>query len=91
MNKQQLIATVAEEQRENLPPDWELPVHLDMTSLFVVIGGLQLALRHPEFRKTPSAKLVRKIIDLLISGIPDNCPTSKELARLGDNPKYDTA
>ncbi len=87
--EQQLIDTVAKEQRENLPPDWELPVHLDVTSLFVVIGTLQLALRHPEFRKTPSAKAARRIIDTLISGIPDNCPASKELARLGDNPKFD--
>ncbi len=87
--KEQLIATVTKEQKENLPPDWEVPVILDMTHLFVVIGTLQLALRHPQFRRTPSAKSVRQIIDQLISAIPDNCPASKELARLGDNPRFD--
>ena len=89
MKNQQLIDTVTKEQHENLPPDWEVPILLDMASLFVVIGAMQLALRHPQFRQTPSAKAARRIIDTLISGIPDNCPASKELARLGDNPKYD--
>ena len=79
MNKETLIETVAKEQRENLPPDWEVPVHLDMVSLFVVIG----AMHHPQFKKTPSAGAARCIIDLLISGIPENCPALKELARLG--------
>jgi hypothetical protein len=89
MNKQTIIDTAAKEMRENLPPGWELPIRLDMTNLFVVIGTLQLAMRHPQFRKTPSAKAVREIIDRLIGGIPENCPASKELARLGDNPKFD--
>lgn len=86
--KQRLIDTSTKELR-NLPPDWEVPIHLDITSLFVVIGTLQLAMRHPQFRRTPSARSVRQIIDQLISGIPENCPASRELARLGDKPEYD--
>ena len=88
MTKEMLLAAVAHEQ-DGLAKDWELPVHWDMTCLITVIGALQLAMRHPGFRKTPSSKNVRAIIDQLISGIPEDCPATRELAKLGDNQKID--
>lgn len=88
MDKEFILATATAEQ-EQLPDDWILPVHLDMFSLMTVIGTLQLAMRHPEFRKRPTAAAVRQIIDQLIAGIPEQCPATRELVRLGDNPDYD--
>ena len=88
MHQEQLLAAASAEA-EDLPKDWELPVHWDLTCLMSVIGTLQLAMRHPQFKKRPTAKLTRQIIDQLISGIPENMPATRELARLGDNPKYD--
>lgn len=89
MDKEFILASANAEQ-EALPADWAVPVHLDMVSLMCVIGTLQVALRHPEFRRRPTAAAVQQIIDQLISGIPENCPATRELARLGNNPAYDT-
>jgi len=88
MEKEQLLAAVNSEQK-GLPKDWLLPVHWDMTCLISVIGALQLAMRHPHFKKRPTHAMIRQIVDQLISGIPENMPATRELARLGDNPKYD--
>lgn len=91
MNKEMLLAAVNHEQEELklLNPDWEVPVHFDMTSLIAIVGALQLAMRHPQFKKRPSAAVIRKIISTLITGIPEEMPATRELARLGDNPKLD--
>jgi len=88
MNAELLIAT-AEHERESLPKDWTCPVVWDMSSLMVVIGALQLSLRHPQFRKSRTGKAIRDIVDKLITGIPEDCPATRELAKLGNNPKHD--
>jgi hypothetical protein len=88
MNKEMLLAAVNHEQ-ESLPKDWRLQVMLDMVSLLTLIGALQIAMRHPQFKKTTSHAMIRRIIDTLISGIPEDMPATRELARLGDKPKFD--
>lgn len=89
MNSKALIEAATAESRR-LHKDWAVDVSYDLSCLMAVIGALQLSLRHPEFRKKPSAHIVRHIIAHLMAGIPEDMPATRELARLGDNPQYDT-
>lgn len=88
MHSEQILAAV-EAEHEDLPKDWAVAVSFDMHALLVIIGNLQLVMRHPEYLKRPSAATTRQIIDQLISGIPYTMPATRELARLGDNANYD--
>lgn len=92
MTKETLLAAVSREQEElkSINEDWELPISFDMTALLSTIGALQLATRHPKFKDRPTHAVIRHVIDSMISGIPADMPATRELARLGDNPKFDT-
>jgi hypothetical protein len=85
--KLELIERAGEEARAL--PDFVLPVHFDLGSALCVIGNLQLALRHPA-NIGPSSQLLRRVIDSMIGRIEKSLPANAEIARLGDNPEYDT-
>lgn len=91
MTKEMLLAAVVREQEElkDLNKDWELQIDFDMTALLSTIGALQLAMRHPKFKDRPTHAVICHVIDAMISGIPADMPATRELARLGDNPKFD--
>jgi len=88
MDKELLIASAAAEAEE-LPADFGVHVVFDINSLMATVGALQLAMRHPKFNKSPSHKTIRRAVDTMIAGIPGEMSALRELARLGDNPKYD--
>ena len=86
--KLELIERAGEEARAL--PDFVLPVHFDLTAALAIIGNLQLALRHPA-NIGPSSQLLRRVIDGMIERIEKSgLPANAEIARLGDNPEYDT-
>lgn len=71
--------------------DWQRPViiEIDLTHMIGIIGLLQLALRHPEARKRPTAKMVERFVLNLIEQIdPEHGETWKLLQR-GFNPNWD--
>lgn len=71
---------------EHEPGSEKALISIGPFSAFVLIGALQLALRHPEF--SPSqASMVNAVIDQmrpLFTGTP-----GEQLLRLGDEPAYD--
>lgn len=88
MDAKELINAAAAETKR-LPDDWGVTAHFDIATLTYTIGALQLALRHPKFGKERGAMVVRHVIAHLIAGVPEDMPATRELLRLGGNPKYD--
>lgn len=88
MNKQELLKAVAAEV-ERLPKDWSVDVSYDVHMLMSVIAALQLAMRHPKLKTTPTFHVIKHVVSHLMAGIPEDMPALREMARLGDNPKYD--
>jgi len=69
--------------------DYELPVLLNLTAAVVVVGSLQLALRHPA-NTGSSSRVVRSVIDKIIARLTDDgFPGFAMLAKLGDDPQSD--
>ncbi len=88
-SKQDLTRRAARELRE-VNPDFILPVYLGISDALSIIGNLQLALRHPG-NHGPSADVARAMIDGLIEQmIGCGLTATAELARLGDDPAYDS-
>lgn len=56
-------------------------------SLFVLIGTLQLSLRHPEFGGSSSAEIVRDILQVLRE--PFRGTPGEILVKMGDQPELD--
>ncbi len=68
----------------------KLPFELDVLSAITLIGNLQLALRHPA-NTGPNTRIVRFFIDETIRRMREAGLTAHaELARLGDDPGYDS-
>jgi hypothetical protein len=72
-------------------PSFQLRLDLDLTATMVIVGNLQLALRHPaNVGHSHSARLVRKLIADLIAGMRERgYVASAEACELGDDPAYD--
>lgn len=87
MDEKALI-TAATAEAKRLHKDWSVNVNYDLATLITLIGTLQLAMRHPQFRKKPSFA-VRNAVAHLMAAIPEDMPATRELVRLGDNPQYD--
>ncbi len=86
--KQALFSAVTAD-RERLPKDWNVEVSFDIDCLLAIVAAMQLSLRHPQFKHKPSAHIIRHAIAHLIAGIPEDMTGLRELARLGNDPKYD--
>lgn len=71
--------------------DWERPIVIETTLSHVIgiVGLVQLALRFPPARMTPSGQMTEKFIKDLIEKIdPEHGETWKTLQR-GFNPEWD--
>ncbi len=85
--KERLIQLAAREAAAH--PDFNLPVHLDLTSALALVGSLQLALRHPGF-DGPSAIVARRIVDGVIGSMElAGLVATAAIARLGDDEACD--
>lgn len=65
-----------------------LPVELDGMTAFMLIGQLQLALRHPQNRGA-SAGVARRVADGLIERLAGGDEEIRTLLRHGYDPAYD--
>lgn len=88
--RETLLRRCDEERVRSDAARFKLPVELDLHSALCVIGNLQLALRHPA-NSGPSAEVARTAIDGMIRRMREAGLTAHaELARLGDDPGYDS-
>jgi hypothetical protein len=68
-----------------------IPLHLDLQTAILMVGMLQLALRHPEHTHSESGDVIRGIVGAMISRMRQmGFPFCAAIAAAGDNPKYDT-
>jgi hypothetical protein len=64
-------------------------IHTDVVTAVTLVGTLQLALRHPEFKKRPTWGTVRNFVDSLIQALSKDDQGFREFLKLGDHPDYD--
>lgn len=69
----------------NRPVQWEM----SMTQAVSLCGMMQVALRHPGLKSSPSAALAREFILEFITTIPEEFPHIKETLRRGFHSKFD--
>jgi hypothetical protein len=62
---------------------------MDLCTAIATCAHLQLALRHSDFAKSPSANQVRTFIMTFQDGIPDSFPTLKRMIGLGFHSRFD--
>jgi hypothetical protein len=72
---------VAEETASN--PD-RFVISLDLRRLAITISTMQLALRHPEFKTTPTAVKVQGLVDHFISLVPEILPHYRKMLLKGN-------
>lgn len=66
-----------------------IPVDCDAASLFCVVSALQLSLRHPEFKKISTAKIVARFIEGAKEKLDPTGGAIRQLLDMGDNPDLD--
>lgn len=79
-----------DEYRADLERFGERPViwQFDITTAMALIGRMQLALRHPQYRG-PSAEVARAQITAFRDALPEEFPAIKKLITQGFNSQYD--
>ena len=85
--KAELLKRVLEES-----VDWgdrPIVLQIDLSTALSLAGTLQLALRHPEFVKLPSAASMRQLVIALRDQVPEEFPAIKEMISLGFHPRFD--
>lgn len=65
-----------------------MPLTLQPLTALMLLGTIQLALRHPE-NKGPSSETMRALCEMLISFLADENPHIETLLRRGFDPDYD--
>ena len=86
--KAELLERVSAESKSLHDEGWKIDVTYDIDCLMVIIGNLQLALRHPK-NKGPASIIIKGILEKLIDELPVDCLALRELVRKGDDPKHD--
>ena len=59
-------------------------ISLDLKRLAITVSTMQLALRHPEFKATPTAVRVQGMVDHFISLVPDTLPHYRQMLQRGN-------
>ena len=67
----------------------EIRWEMEMAHAVMLIGMMQLALRHPGTVKSPSAAFVHDFILGFVKQIPEDYPKIRELFMLGFDSKFD--
>jgi len=62
---------------------------IDLKALLQLAATLQLALQHPEFSKTDSAKFIRSMILDWRDSLPPDMPATKRIIDLGFHQRFD--
>jgi len=70
--------------------DLKFRLELDGMQAALLIGVLQLALRHPGIEKQAIAFELRGFIDSIKEQIPTDCRGLRKLIELGFHPRFDT-
>jgi hypothetical protein len=85
--KQQLAQDVISEMHRwgSRPVLWQM----DISTAVSTCGCLQVALRHPDFARSPSANQARQFIMNFRDCIPDDFPALKRVIDLGFHSRFD--
>jgi hypothetical protein len=84
--------------KDNLPPlnpvtaeQMKLPIemHIDVLEGLSLLGALQLSLRHPNFKKTTTAKFIDAFARSLQETIVKKAPGLEFLCEAGWNERFD--
>lgn len=73
-------------------PDQQFVLNVDVTTLSMVIGLMQLALRHPNFKNPEQAETSRRsraVVDAFIDSVPEHMPKTRELLLKGYDQGFD--
>ncbi len=64
-------------------------LEVDLSTMMLITGAIQLSLRHPSAGKMKSAEALRKFIFQFKEQIGQDYPAIQELIGLGFHPRYD--
>lgn len=70
--------------------DWAMPVALGLAPTIAICGLLQLAMRHPGTKGSPTAQIAREFINGVVTSLEESgFKEHAQLVRLGGDPAHD--
>lgn len=89
-SKDDLVALACEESKKLDKAGFQIPVVLDATCAQVLISAIQVAMRHPDWRKQDrAAGIVDEIVQGIIDRIPPECVSIRKIIQQGFDQHFD--